>query len=59
MALWNPTTGARLGPGRTPTDQQTTGHGSEVNSVAWRPDGIIIATGSYDQRVLLWAVQLQ
>ena len=56
LALWNPENCQRLGPGTTPTEQITTGHGGEINALSWRPDGTVIATASYDQDVLLWAV---
>ncbi|MCA1570122.1 MAG: hypothetical protein LC798_07335 [Chloroflexi bacterium] len=56
LALWDPESCQRIGPGDSPTDQQSTGHGGEVISLSWRPDGTVIATVGYDQRVLLWAV---
>ena len=33
-----------------------TGHSSQVTSVAWNKDGSKLATGSFDQSVVIWSV---
>ena len=40
---------------RTGEQVELTGHGAEVSSVAFSPDGAILATGSDDRTIILWA----
>lgn len=44
--LWNPNTGELIG--------KLTGHSKRVDSLAFSPDGHIIASHSYDQTIKLW-----
>jgi WD40 repeat protein len=51
VQLWNVTRGARTAT--------LTGHTAEIASIAWSPDGKLLATGSADQTVRLWNVTTQ
>ena len=46
VAIVNVETGAQL---------ELTGHGAEVSSVAFSPDGTILASGSDDRTIILWS----
>ncbi|MCR4392723.1 MAG: WD40 domain-containing protein [Candidatus Acetothermia bacterium] len=48
MVLWDPGTGLEL--------RALTGHTELVTTVAWSPDGMLLATGSEDGMVMLWDV---
>lgn len=49
LQMWNPDTGARLG-------DPLTGHEKPVETVAFSPDGQLIASGSDDTTIRLWNV---
>ena len=44
--LYNPSTGSRK--------QKLTGHGHQVNSIAYHPNGRILASGSNDNTIRIW-----
>ena len=48
MRLWDANTGTLI--------NTLTGHTLSVNSVAFNPDGTILATGSSDGTILLWGL---
>jgi WD40 repeat protein len=48
MELWDPNTGARVA--------RRTGHTTQINAVAFHPDGTAIATGGSDRAIWLWDI---
>jgi WD40 repeat protein len=42
--------------GQRPTLQIQTGHNDRINSIAFSPDGKLLASGGDDQKVKLWAI---
>ena len=35
-----------------------TGHGADIGSIGWSPDGKLLASPSYDKRIGLWDAHL-
>jgi len=49
VKLWNPETGVCV--------STLTGHADPVYAIAFSPDGSLLASGSFDRRVLIWSVK--
>ncbi len=61
-AVWNVGPSLRNGQAASRSDAATIspatvlrGHRDDVRCVAWRPDGSVLATGSYDHSIRLWS----